>query len=228
MNVKKLLKKTAQHDREQLETESDKLFLANLEAEISKNPIPTQRAYSKKIWMIGVPSLVVVIILIVSIVVFSPNRHTPIEYLEGNFEYIDSSFEELNNDVSQFEIFIDEEIYSFKIRKVVDKISSDTLYYFLKLERADDLIHMEFVVVTNPLFQFNAFPNTTDFYDYTEAAYSVKYQTNKTVDEEFGLEMIHGLAELRKGDEIIYICAYSELIFEGEGSFLETVQGVIK
>ena len=234
MNVKKLLKKTAQQDRAQLETESDQLFLENLKAEMEESS-PKKRVVDKRIWTIGVPSLIAVIIIIVSIIYFAPEKEAPIKYLEGNFEYIESNLEELNKDASQFEIVINAEIYSFSVIKVIDKISGDTLYYNVRLETIEASISMEFAVVTNSLFQYNAFPDTTKYLEYAGAPYSVKYQTSKSMNETFGQEMLTYSAELRKGDEIIYLLNYSEFMFDqdsalipNEEHFFKSMQAIIR
>lgn len=225
MNVKKYLNKRAKQDRETLYTEQDKVFLEDLKEKADNNS-KSRKRNTLKIWIPSSIGAVATILAIVCVIVFY--SHYDIEYLEGNFESVKSDITEVQADLNDFSLTIDSSIYNCDIMKVKDQVSGDTIYYVLRIESFDTIKRMEIVAVTNQNYRYNAFKDTSNFLTYGDSSYSFIYQTEILIDEEYGFEILNGQAELHKAKEYIYIQSYSEILLDLEGSFIETIQDMIK
>lgn len=227
MNVKKFLKEKAKQDREALLTESDKVFFENLKSEVEENSMERKNRRSR-FWISGLVGAATTVLVLVSVLVFYLHSNRGIEYLEGNFEHLDSNIEEVENTLHDFSVTIDLSVYSCDVTKVRDQISGDTLYFILSIRSANTLKSMEMVIVTNEYYHYNTLIDTNDFISAENSSYSFIYQIDKSIDEEFGLTTLTAKAELHKNKEFIYVLNYTELLFGPDGTFIETIQDIVK
>ena len=227
MNVKKFLKEKAKQDRDALLTDTDEIFFKNLKYRVEDDSMHRRKSLSR-VWVSSLMGATAMILVIVSVLVFYPRSDNEIKYLESNFKYITSNLEETQNSLHDFSINIDLSVFSCTVDKVIDSVSGDTIYYTLKIQSYDTIKSMEFVVVTNENYEYRAFEDTRNFISVENSSYSFIYSTGKSIDEEFGLEVLNVKAELHKAKEYIYVLKYKELLFDPDGSFIETIQQIIE
>ena len=227
MNVKKYLKDKAKQDRETLLTDSDEIFLDDLKSKAEENSVKRKDSHSR-FWVSALIGAMALILVVVSVLVFYPHPDNEIKYLESNFEHIESDIEDVEKSLHDFSLTIDSSAYSCGVVKVVDTVSGDTVYYTLNIQSVDLLKNIELVIVTNENYQYNAAFDTNEFISVDNSSYSFIYYTDKSIDEEFGLEVLNAQAELHKGKEYIYVLDYKEMLFDPVGSFIETIQGMIE
>lgn len=227
MNVKKFLKDTAKQDREALSTDSDEIFLDDLKNKVEENSVKRKNSHAR-FWVSGLIGAMAMILVVVSVLVFYPHSDNEIKYLEKDFEQVASNLEEVENSLRDFTLTIDSSEYSCVTVKVIDTVSGDTIYYILKIQSFDLLKNIEMVIVTNENYHYNAAFDAGEFISLENSSYSFIYYTDKSIDEEFGLEVLIAQAELHKANEYIYVLDYSELLLDPVGSFIETIQGMIE
>lgn len=226
MNVKRYLKKHAEKDRQKILSADNGAFLRELEQMVVEKP---KKRPQLRVWLPATLSAVASAAVVVTcIVVYYPSESEHIEYLDANLIYSDSDLDELNKDIKQVDLQIDTSLYSYFVKKASDKVSGDVLFYSISIKSIDTFTQLEIVTVCNENYQYKDF----SFSDTTNSVvldnYSVTYETSVSVDPEYGVDLLNGLAEIHKGDEYIYVTKYSELLLSPEGSFLEILQSIVK
>ncbi|MDE5896387.1 MAG: hypothetical protein K2H43_01075 [Clostridia bacterium] len=230
MNTKKFLDKQAEQDRKQILDSDNGEFLQALEQKLQPQPKAKKRLPRFRVWFPALASAAAAIVLIVCLAVFYPFGGKSVEYFDQNIRYSESTVEELNRDMKQFNLQIDTAVYSVDIIKATDSVSGDILYYTTDISSADSFVQMQIVTVCNPNYKLKTFSfnNTTTTAKLPN--YSVIYETSTVPDTQFGLDFLQAKAKIQKGKEFVYVTSYSELLLEpeSEGTFLETLQSIVK
>ena len=234
MNVKKYLKQQAEQDRKEILASDDGEFLRALQQQVQPKPQAKKRV-PLRVWLPSLASAVAAVVLITCIAVYYPfDTDQPVvppppkEYLDANLSTTDSTLEEFTRDVKEFGLQIDSALYTYNVKKTSDSVSGDVLYYHVVIDDFDLIYHMEIVTVCNPNYKYKDFTFEEQTSEATLTAYTVTYSTSTTVDPEFGIEILHAKAQIQKGQEMIYVLNYSELLLSPDGTFLETLQSIVK
>ena len=226
MNTKKYLREQAEQDKQKVLSADNGDFIRSLQNNVE---VKTSKQMYMNAWLVSTFCLFICVIVLVSILLFyKPADTSPIIYLEQNFDSYESTIEELNNDMQNFTIEIDITKYTFTVVKTIDSISNDTIYYTTNIHSIDLLINFEIVSVCNKYYKYTGFNKTDEFDNLQLTNYTIAYLTNTTINPDFGVNMLSGLAEIHLGDEYVYITNYSEMILDTEDSFLKIIQEVIK
>lgn len=234
MNAKKYLKQQAEQDRKEILDSDDGEFLRALQQQVQPEP-RSQKRVPLRVWLPSLASAVAAVVLITCIAVYYPfDTDQPVvpppqkEYLDANLTTSDSTLEELNRDVKEFDLQIDSALYTYSVKKTSDSVSGDVLYYHTTIANPNTFIKMEIVTVCNPDYQYKNFTFGEETSETTLTAYTVTYSTSTNLDPEFELEFLNAKAQIQKGQEIVYVTDYSELLLSTEGTFLETLQSIVK
>lgn len=226
MNVKKYLKQQAEQDKQKILNADGGEFLRELQQMVEEKPKKRPRL---RVWLPATLSAVASAAVVVTcVVVYAPSGSEHTEYLDNNLISVDSTIEELNQDVKEVDLQIDPATYSYTIKKTSDSVSGDVLYYLVKIESVDTLIQMNIVTVCNPYYTYKDFSFSDATTEIKLDNYSVTYESSVNVDPEFGFETLEIQAHISKGKENIYILNYAELLLSSDGSFLEVLQSIVK
>ena len=233
MNTKKFLDKQAEQDRKQILDSDHGEFLQALEQKLQPQPKVKKRLPRFRVWFPALASAAAAIVLIVCLAVFYPFGGKSVEYFDQNIKLSESTVEVLNRDMKQFDLQIDTSVYNVAVQKATDSVSGDVLYYTVTIddiESTGTLSHIEIVTVCNPNYKFKSFSFASTPVSIELDHYQLNYESNKTIDSEYGFEVLNASAKIQKGKEIVYVTSYSELLLEpeSEGTFLETLQSIVK
>lgn len=234
MNAKKYLKQQAEQDRKEILASDDGEFLRALQQQVQPKPQAKKRV-PLRVWLPSLASAVAAVVLITCITVYYPfDSDQPVvpppqtEYSDDNLVGSDSTLEELTRDVKEFNLQIDPALYTYTVTKYYDSVSGDVLYYNVIVNDFDLIYNMSLAIVCNPNYNFKEFDFGGETSDTTLTSYTVTYSTETTVNSEFGLEALLAKAQIKKGQEIVYVTDYRELLLSPEGTFLETLQSIVK
>lgn len=232
MKAKKFLKQQAELDKREILEASDKQSLYALldqieqpeqsaQPEKAEQPKPSfVKRYSK--WLIGAAGIAACAIILTTVLLLYPAKDK-IVYNEQNFVISSSTVEEMDNDMQEFDFQIAQSLYSVKIKKTVDSITNDVIYYKASVNKSDNLINFKFTAVCNPNYTYPYF-DITNFTHIDLSDLSVYYKKDIIIDEETSLKQASCLAQIQKGSEFIYITEYNEYMMDEEGSFLQIIQ----
>lgn len=226
MKVKKYLKKQAEQDRKEILASDNGEFLRELQQQV----VPEIKSRPRlRVWLSATISAVAATAVVaICIAVYYPFEAGPIEYLAGNFVSVNSTIEELNQDVKEVDLQIDTSLYRYSVTKTSDSKSGDVLFYVTTIQNTDLFVQMELVTVCNPNYQYKDFQISDETITVQLTNYNVTYTTMTNIDSEFGIEILQAKAEIQKGNEFIYVTKYTEYLFSPEGSFLEVLQSIVK
>lgn len=219
MKAKKFLKEQANADKRALLEESEpQVYTAEIEK--NKAEIPAGGFWTRNSkWILALAGTLAGAVVLVCVFVFYPRNN--VVYYEQNFVSNDSTVAELNADMKEFDINIDEN-YTVKVKKTTDSVSGDTIYYNVNVD-VNDFFHFEFLAVCNKNYSYSDFEITEEFIETTLSGSTVKYHQIATQDREFGLYDLTAKAQIKKGNEYIYITEYTELADNEQGSLLKLI-----
>ena len=242
MKIKKFLEKVAEEDRESLINDRDIEFLAsvgvdyNKKREAAKNEPDssyylTAKSVNYKALFTGIALFLVVAITVISLSLYFSLRPAPIEspiqYFDDNFVEVDSSLQELNDDLQLFALTVDAEEYDLSIKKTYDSVSGDNLYYSLDfVSKKGSSKKFRFKVVVNKLYEQEEFPYTDELIEEKLSTYTLKY--DKISQPMSGpLISVECKGEIQIGEQWIYIMNFKETAM-GKSTFVETLQSLIQ
>lgn len=235
MNVKRYLKKQAEEERQRILAADDGEFLRSLQEMVqpapASAPAPEKRRRAPvklKYWLPATASAVAAAVVVTCVIIYYPFGSDHVEYLDANIISENSTLEVLNKDMKQFDLVVDETLYSCAVTKMSDSVSGDVLYYFTRISSLDTFVHIELVTVCNPYYKYKDFMFASDTTDEALSNYTVTYGTLTSTDPEFGIDTLQVTAKIQKGKEFVYVTDYSELLLSPDGSFLEILQSIVK
>lgn len=210
--------------QEILEAGKDETYYSMLE-QIRNAPKPKQNFCKRNLkWIAGAAGVAVSAVILVCVLVFYPfaPEGSAILYSEENFEVLDSTFDEMNADMKEYDFNITKSTATIKVSKTIDKISGDTILYTVKI--TDTLLpnRFTFVAVCNPDYSYPSFEITDKFTDIVLPQYTVSYSDNRTTAGM--LTILNSKAKIQKDKEIIYITEYQEYVTDSSRSILDVIQ----
>ncbi len=206
-------------------TEGDEKFLQETMARIDGAPSPAPRSSSKlKSWLTCAMACAVVI---ACVLVFCPLGQGA-AYLENNFVISDSTLQEMDADMKKFAFDIDETLYTVTVQKTTDSVSGDVIMYHATISSLDSLVNMTLVAVCNENYQYHEVEITNEFVTENLSSYEIRYWSYTDPQPDFGVDIYHVEAQIRKGKEYVYLTNYVETVFDGQPKFLDLVQTLIK
>lgn len=225
MKGKKFLKQQSDIDKQQiLEAGKDQKYYSMLE-QIESAPKPKQNFWKRNLkWITGAAGVAVSAVILVCVLVFYPFASTdtlPI-YLEENFEISNSTFEEMDADMKEYDFNIDKSLYDISVDKTIDKVSGDTILYSIHMMHINTTIKFDFVAVCNPNYTYPSFEITDKFTDITLPQYFISYSDTKTATG--GIIILNSKAKIQKDKEIIYITEYQEYVTDSSRSIVDVIQ----
>ena len=225
MRVKKYLKQQAEKDRQAIMTEGDEKFLQETMARIDGAASPAPRSSSKlKSWLTGAMACAVVI---ACVLVFCPLGQSA-AYFENNFVKSDSTLQEMDADMKKFAFDFDETLYTVTVQKTTDSVSGDVIMYEANISSNDSLVKMSLFAVCNENYHYHEVEITNEFVSEKLAPYEICYCSYTEPQPDFGVDIYHVEAQIRKGKEYVYLTNYVETVFDGQPKFLDLVQTLIK
>ena len=242
MKIKKFLEKVAEEDRESLINDRDIEFLAsvgvdyNKKREAAKNEPDssyylTAKSVNYKALFTGIALFLVVAITAISLSLYFSLRPAPIEspiqYFDDNFVEVDSSLQELNDDLQLFTLTVDSDEYDLSIKKTYDSVSGDNLYYSLDFVAKKGLSKkFKLKVVVNKSYEHEGLVYTDELKETPIVDYTLKY-TEISQPMSGPLVAVNGMGEIQIGEQWIYIVRYEEMAM-GKSTFVETLQSLIQ
>ena len=225
MKGKKFLKQQSDIDKKKiLEAGKDQKYYSMLE-QIRNAPKPKQNFWKRNLkWISGAASIAVTAVILVCVLVFYPfaPAESTIVYLEENFEVLDSTFDEMDADMKEYDFNIDKSTAAIKVSKTIDKISGDTILYTVKITNTLLPIKFDFVAVCNPNYTYPSFEITDKFTDITLPQYTISYSDKITTTG--GIIILNSKAKIQKDKEIIYITDYQEYLANSNSSILDMIE----
>ncbi len=225
MKGKNFLKQQSDIDKQQiLEAGKNQKYYSMLE-QIENAPKPKQNFWKRNLkWIAGAASVAVSAVILVCVLVFYPFASTdtlPI-YLEENFEISNSTFDEMDADMKEYDFNIDKSLYDISVDKTIDKVSGDTILYSIHMMHINTTIKFDFVAVCNPNYTYPSFEITDKFTDITLPQYFISYSDTKTATG--GIIILNSKAKIQKDKEIIYITEYQEYVTDSSRSIVDVIQ----
>ncbi len=225
MKGKNFLKQQSDIDKQQiLEAGKNQKYYSMLE-QIENAPKPKQNFWKRNLkWIAGAASVAVSAVILVCVLVFYPFASTdtlPI-YLEENFEISNSTFDEMDADMKEYDFNIDKSLYDISVDKTIDKISGDTILYSIHMIHINTTIKFDFVAVCNPNYTYPHFEITDKFTNITLPQYTICYSDKKTTTG--SLIKLNSKAKIQKDKEIIYITDYQEYLTDSSRSIVDVIQ----
>ena len=225
MKGKKFLKQQSDIDKQQiLEAGKDQKYYSMLE-QIENAPKPKQNFWKRNLkWIAGAASVAVSAVILVCVLVFYPfaPAESKIVYLEENFEVLDSTFDEMDADMKEYDFNIDKSTATIKVNKTIDKISGDTILYTVHMMQKNTTNKFDFVAVCNPDYIYPHFEITDKFTDVNLPQYAVSYSDKITTTG--GIIKLNSKAKIQKNKEIIYITDYQEYLTDSSRSIVDVIQ----
>ena len=207
-----------------MEAGKDQKYYSMLE-QIESAPKPKQNFWKRNLkWITGAAGVAVSAVILVCVLVFYPFASTdtlPI-YLEENFEISNSTFEEMDADMKEYDFNIDKSLYDISVDKTIDKVSGDTILYSIHMMHINTTIKFDFVAVCNPNYTYPSFEITDKFTDITLPQYFISYSDTKTATG--GIIILNSKAKIQKDKEIIYITEYQEYVTDSSRSIVDVIQ----
>ena len=247
MKIKKFLEKAAEEDRESLINDKDIEFLAsigvdyNKKREAAKNEPDSSyyraaKAVNNKTLFTGIALFLIVAITAISLSLYFSLRPTPVEpptipappiqYFDDNLVEVDSSVQELNDDLQLFTLKVNSDEYDVDIKRTYDSLSSDTLYYTLDFtSKKGSSKNFKLKIVVNKYYESDELTYTDEFKEYQLSDYILKYFENSQ-QLSGPLISVDCMGEIQIGEQWIYVINYKERAM-GKSTFVETLQSLI-
>lgn len=220
MKAKKFLKQQAETEKKEILEASDIQSFDEFFTETEKPEQPKGGFFKRYYkWLISAAGIAACAIILTTVLLLYPAKEK-IVYDEHNFVISSSTVEEMDNDMRNFNFFINQN-YSVDIKKTVDSISNDVIYYKASIKQSDNSIKFEFTAVCNPNYSYSHF-DIAGFTHIDLSDLSIYYK--KDVINQSGVNRLKCLAQIQKGTEFIYITEYNEYTIDEEGSLLEIIQ----
>lgn len=220
MKANKFLKHQADLEKQQiLEEGKNQKYEAMLDQIKSAHPSKKSfwKRYSK--WLISAAGVATTAIILVCVFVFYPFADNTVLYLEDNFEVRDSSVDEMDADMQEYEFNLSD--LDISVDKTIDKISGDTLFYTVKTTGVSQ-IRLTFVAVCNPNYTYTHF-DITDNYIHTELPnYSITFMQTATPSGE--LTRLSARAKIQRNKDIIYLTDYQAYQLDSSRTIIDVIQ----
>lgn len=224
MNVKRFLKKQARRDRQAILNDDNGKTLRALGVDYPPSK-PKKRLGAM---IFGAFGTAIAVVLVICLIVLYPSSQK-IKYIEANLDSRESDLAELNSEIHDFTIEIDSSLYpSPQVTRTFDRVSGDGLYYTVVLNSYDSFTSLMFVVVCNADFEYTAFEFEATPESRELSSYAIKYLFYMKQDEQFGLTALTATAEINGQQDVVYITKYSELLFEAEPAFFDSIQQIVR
>ena len=221
MNIKKYLKKIAQEDLQNVETERDREFLASLKSSSAEEPKKKPRNYQ---WLWSIPAGVALCTaaVVLPVVLVPAPVADDVRYEEINFVQVNSDLNELFEDTTKIKInFL--QTQSISISKTYDSVSGDDLYYTVAISNSEDLFYnLQTRIVINEKYKPDDFIIEESFETVTYPDYSIIYKQDVLSDSDLGVNHVYCKAQIENSKYDIYVMNYEEYSFEN-GSFLTVI-----
>lgn len=221
MRDNKFLKQQSDIERQQILEEGKNQNYAAMLDQIESAPQKQSfwKRYSK--WLISAAGVAASAIILVCVFVFYPFADKAVLYLDDNFEVRDSTVDEMNADMKEYEFNLDTTSLVFTVNKTIDKISGDTLFYTVKTTGVSQ-IRLTFVAVCNPNYTYPDF-EITDNFIYTEIPnYSITYLQN--IAPANGIAQLYAQAKIQRNKEIIYLTDYQAYQLDSSRTIIDVIQ----
>lgn len=223
MRVKKYLKKQAEKDLRNLETERDREFLARMKEFVVEAPKKRRNLQ----WLWAIPSVATVAVAAVLIVEFVPFSGAPIDeikYDENNFVETKSDYAQLSGALQNLTLHIAEDS---EVKRTYDSVSGHDIYYTLRVEESSDTVFYKFEarIIVNAKYEFDDFEINEKFTMKAYPNYSVTYMQEVAFDSDMGLNLVQCKAKIDNVKYMIYVTDYLEYSLDN-GSFLTVISEV--
>lgn len=226
MNIKKRLEQEAKSTHQQILEESDKAFLSSLQGCVSK-PKRHSLACRWKVWLAGAACTVSATIIVICAIMFLPNNQRVI-YYEENFQTSEADVDTLNADLNEFQIDLGDDFVFSSLKRTIDGLSGDLLYYDASLNAVDNSIQTYLTIVCNENYQYDRFLEESSFTQVNLPHYSVFYYIEPALNGFLQNRVIQASAKVQGRHEVIYITNYYEITLDENGTLLEFIQNLIK
>lgn len=221
MRDNKFLQQQAETEKQQiLEERKNQNYAAMLDRiESAPKKQSFWRRYSK--WLISAAGVAASTIILVCVFVFYPFADNTVLYLEDNFEVQDSTVDEMDADMGEYEFNLATPALTFTVNKTIDKISGDILFYTVKTTSVSQ-IRLTLVAVCNPNYTYKNFEMTKDFFHTEIPNYSITYV--QTATNSGGLTRLSARAKIQRNKEIIYLTDYQEYLLDRNRTIIDIIQ----
>lgn len=221
MNIKKYLKKIAQEDLQNIETERDREFLASLKSSSAEEPKKKMRNYQ---WLWSVPAGVALCTaaVVLPVVLVPAPAADDVKYEEANFIRVDSDVNELLGATKDIKINFAAE-QKVNVSKTYDSVSGDDLFYSFVIESGGESYYKaETTIIVNNKYEFTDFIVDETFTTVTYSDYSVICDQYIIHDNDLGFNRVLCKGKIENSKYDIYVMNYEEYSFEN-GSFLTVI-----
>ena len=219
MRDNKFLKQQSDIERQQILEEGKNQNYAAMLDQIESAPQKQSfwKRYSK--WFISAAGVAASAIILVCVFVFYPFADKAVLYLEENLEVRDSTVDEMDADMKEYEFNLAD--LDISVDKTIDKISGDTLFYTVKTTGVSQN-RLTFVAVCNPNYTYSNF-EITDNFIYTEIPnYSITYMQKITPSG--GVNRLSAQAKIQRNKEIIYLTDYQAYQLDSSRTIIDVIQ----
>ncbi len=221
MNIKKYLKKIAQEDLQNVETERDREFLASLKSSSAEEPKKKTRNYQ---WLWSIPAgvtLCTAAVVLPVVLVPAPDAGD-VRYEEANFIRVDSDVNELLGATKDIKINFAAE-QKVNVSRIYDSVSGDDLFYTVVVDVSGELFYnLQTRIVVNEKYKPDDFDIEESFETVTYPDYSITYKQEVLSDSEIWINRVYCKAQIENSKYDIYVMNYEEYSFEN-GSFLTVI-----
>ena len=224
MTSKKYLKKFAKEDRNSILSESGNL-LQKLEVQLAEKPVQNSVLRFKPFWICI--SEVAGMLLLMFVLFFYPANNHKVKYLDDNFITYESNITELNASLQEFSISSSPSNFLIDVKKTIDSISGDLIYYAAIVQRSDSSDLIKFTYVVNPYYEYKDFQITKKFVRASFSGFPIYYKSNKSFDDE-GNIVLSGSACIQTKHESIYITSFSKTLDDPLETFPHAIGEFIK
>ncbi len=228
MNIKKRLEQEAKSTHQKILEEDNNCFLNSLP---TRDMVPQKRrhcAYHWKLCFSGVVCTISAMLIIVCAVLFIP-KNSEIIYYEQNFQSSTSDMSSLNTDLKDFQIYLKDNLAITNLKRTIDGLSGDLLYYEMALQSNDNLIRTSLTIVCNKHYHYEKFHKEDESLIQAQlTGYTLLYSFENTKTINAQSTILKAVALIEGKNETIYITDYQEVSFDKNGSFLEFIQSLIK
>lgn len=188
---------------------------------------PEKKNSHRRAWIAGAASLAaslaVVLVCVFTLYPFNAQTDT---FSEVNFVTENSTVAQMNSELHDFSFSIDENVCRIFIKRTYDSVSGEPLYYQLVVNRHDNSLYGEFYITCNKDYHYKNFIFSSTPVTETLPQYAITYQSESSMNTQYGVEKISCKAEIKGKIDCIYITQYDELLHDGH-TFLDSVQTFI-
>lgn len=251
MNAKKFLREQAERDKKEILAKDGGKSLRALEEHVQPNG--KERVRLKK-WIPATASALTAVVLVACLAVYRPwnnakfpSVETPslkepfipdweeIKYGHGGGCDV-ATFENANAELTQFNLQCDPDDYYYcTLMRAYDFSNDKTEFYSLAVTSMDQSTDLRLLAGKTDGYEYAFWDDglattTAELPDYT-----VTYYQWKKYDTQIEMNVLYAIAKIEKGDEIVYVSEYSEILdfpdapsHDSDGAFLEVLQSVLK